>query len=57
MAKVKKTSIFLSIILVILLTISATYYISFYPKTEVIDINTLSNFNGFEILDRLSKMI
>ncbi|WP_315076790.1 hypothetical protein [uncultured Clostridium sp.] len=55
MAKIKKTSLFLSIILVILLTISATYYIGFYPKTKVIDINTSSNFNGLTLLDRLSK--
>ncbi|WP_252230261.1 hypothetical protein [Clostridium sp. ZBS15] len=55
MAKTKKTSIFLSIILVILLTLSATYYIGFYPKTEVIDINTSSNFNDLNLLDKLSR--
>lgn len=51
----KKLSLFLSILIILFLTIGATYYFSFYPKTKVTDINAASNFNSLTLLDKLSK--
>ena len=55
MTKIKKINIFLSIILIIIITLCATYYFSFYPKTKVTNINTSSDFNSLTLLDKVSK--
>lgn len=51
----KKIWLFLSIFLLLILTLSATYYFSFYPKIEVTSINNSSKFNNLTLLDKLSK--
>ncbi|GAA0075660.1 hypothetical protein UT300005_00380 [Clostridium sp. CTA-5] len=54
MSKVKKFNIFLGTIFFIIVALSATYYIGFYPKTEVKNINSSSNFNEKILLDKLT---
>lgn len=54
MSKIKKSNIFLGAIFFIIVALSATYYIGFYPKTEVKSINSSSNFNEKILLDKLT---
>ncbi|SFD41035.1 hypothetical protein [Clostridium uliginosum] len=55
MAKSKKPTLFLGIILFIFLALGATYYIGFYPKSEVTNINSISNFNQKMLLNKLTS--